>query len=101
MAKTSSVSVKIDRELKEQLEIIYAKRGMTVTEAVRLFLNESINKKGLPFDLSFSEVSGEKNEEPQRRCDFCGNSGSQIKLLKSPLGTCICEDCSLICKILF
>ena len=99
MGKTSSVSVRVEPELKKQLEIIYARHGMTVAQAVRLFLNESVNKKGLPFDLGFSEVPG--GEKPQRKCDFCGNVGAQMKLLKSPLGTCICEDCSLICKILF
>jgi addiction module RelB/DinJ family antitoxin len=97
MAKTSNVSVRIDPELKAQLEIIYAKHGLALSQALKLFMNESIKKNGFPFDLSFKEVSG----EPRRRCDFCGNDSPQIKLLKSPLGTCICEDCSLICKILF
>ena len=102
MKKNSSVSVRIEPEIKEQLEVIFAKHGMTVTQAVRLFLNASVKKKGLPFDLGFDEVPGAgKEQQPLRRCDFCGNSGAQIKLIKSPLGTCICEDCSLICKILF
>ena len=106
MGKTASISVRVDPELKERLELIFAKHGITVAQAVRLFLNESDNKKGLPFDLGFSEVPGGEDKKSQppvkiRRCDFCGSAGAQIKLLKSPLGTCICEDCSLICKILF
>ena len=99
MAKTSSVSVKIDSELKEQLRIIYAEYGMTLPQAVKFFLDESLIQQGIPFDLGFT-VPGQE-EEALRRCDFCGNHGAHMKLLKSPLGTCICEDCSLICKILF
>ena len=97
MAKTASISIKIDPEIKEQLKVIYAKYGMTLPQAVKFFLDESIIKQGIPFDLGFDAVPG----EDKRRCDFCGNHGEHIKLLKSPLGTCICEDCSLICKILF
>ena len=95
---SKSISVRIDADQKEQLEIIYKKHGMTVSQAVKLFLHESLNKKSLPFDSGFSAASGDK---PGKRCDFCGNSDERLKMLRSPLGTHICEDCALICKILF
>jgi DNA-damage-inducible protein J len=51
MTKTASVYVKMDPQLKEDVEAIYARYGMTLTEAVTVFLNQSRNIGGLPFEL--------------------------------------------------
>jgi DNA-damage-inducible protein J len=51
MTKTASVYVKMDPQLKEDVEAIYAHYGLTLTEAVTVFLNQSRNIGGLPFEL--------------------------------------------------
>ena len=51
MAKTSTMTIRIDPALKTKAEDIYAYYGMTLSEAVNVFLHKSLAVKGLPFDL--------------------------------------------------
>jgi addiction module RelB/DinJ family antitoxin len=51
MAKTSSMYLRIDPEVKADVERIYAKFGMSITDAINVFLYQSRNVGGLPFDL--------------------------------------------------
>lgn len=47
--KNSTFQMRINLEVKEQVENIYANCGMTLTDAVNTFLQQSINVEGLPF----------------------------------------------------
>ena len=47
--KTSTFQIRINPEVKERLEVIYANCGMTLTEAINAFLQQSLNVEGLPF----------------------------------------------------
>ncbi|MDR1186131.1 MAG: type II toxin-antitoxin system RelB/DinJ family antitoxin [Bifidobacteriaceae bacterium] len=51
MAKTASMYLRIDPEVKADVQEIYARYGMTVTQAINLFLHASRREEGLPFDL--------------------------------------------------
>jgi DNA-damage-inducible protein J len=51
MAKTSVLNIRIDPKIKADVEAIYARYGMSLTEAVNVFLFQSRNVNGLPFDL--------------------------------------------------
>jgi DNA-damage-inducible protein J len=51
MAKTASMYLRIDPEVKRDVEVIYARYGMSVTDAINVFLYQSRNVQGLPFDL--------------------------------------------------
>lgn len=47
--KDSTFQVRINSEIKRAVEEIYAKTGMTLTDAFNTFLQQSINVEGLPF----------------------------------------------------
>lgn len=47
--KTATFQMRINPEIKEQVEKIYANCGMTLTDAINAFLQQSINVEGLPF----------------------------------------------------
>ena len=49
MAKTSSFQMRINPTVKKCVEDIYADCGMTLTDAINIFIQQSINVKGLPF----------------------------------------------------
>jgi DNA-damage-inducible protein J len=51
VAKTSSMYIRIDPQVKADVETIYARYGMSITEAINIFLYTSRNIGGLPFDL--------------------------------------------------
>ena len=47
--KDSTFQVRINSEIKKAVEDIYAKTGMTLTDAFNTFIQQSINVEGLPF----------------------------------------------------
>ena len=51
MAKTSNLNVRVDPDTKAQAEELFSKFGMTVSEAVNVFLHQSIMYGGIPFEL--------------------------------------------------
>ncbi len=51
MAKTASFSMRIDPEVRDDAETIFSSLGMTLTEAINIFLHKSVMVGGLPFDV--------------------------------------------------
>ena len=47
--KTSTFQMRINAEVKSQAEKIFAQCGMTLTDAVNVFLQQSLNAGGMPF----------------------------------------------------
>ena len=47
--KTATFQMRIKPEIKRQVEEIYARQGMSLTDAVNIFFQQSINQEGLPF----------------------------------------------------
>lgn len=43
--------LRIDPDVKSDVESIYAQYGMSITDAINVFLYTSRNRGGLPFDL--------------------------------------------------
>ena len=55
--KTSTFQMRINPEIKRRVEAVYAKQGLTLTDAVHMFIQQSLNEGGLPF-----LASGENTE---------------------------------------
>ena len=51
MPKSASMYIRIDPEIKADVEAIYSRYGMSITDAINIFLYQSRNIGGLPFDL--------------------------------------------------
>lgn len=51
MAKEAMLQIKIDSDLKEQVESLYEKMGTSFAEAVRIFAKQSIAEKAMPFTM--------------------------------------------------
>ena len=49
MAKEAVLQVRIDGSLKERADALCRRRGTTLSEAVRLFVQESVDRGALPF----------------------------------------------------
>ncbi len=47
--KDTTFQVRINSEIKKAVEDIYAKTGMTLTDAFNTFIQQSLNVEGLPF----------------------------------------------------
>lgn len=51
-SKTSSFQMRINPEIKHRAEQLYASYGLTLTDAVNIFIQQSLNTNGLPFLMS-------------------------------------------------
>jgi DNA-damage-inducible protein J len=51
MAKTSTITIRLDPKVKTDAQVVFDKLGLTTTQAISLFLNQVSLNKGLPFDL--------------------------------------------------
>lgn len=51
MAKEAILQIKMDSDLKEQVELLYEKKGTSFAEAVRIFAKQSVEDKAMPFTM--------------------------------------------------
>ena len=52
MPKTDMFRFRINPGVRQSLESIYAKNGLTLTDAINVFLQQSINVGGFPFPVT-------------------------------------------------
>jgi DNA-damage-inducible protein J len=57
MAKTSNVFARVEPEIKKQAEMVLDKLGISMSNAINIFLRQVVQQNGLPFDV---KVSGNK-----------------------------------------
>ena len=48
---TEIISIKIDSELKAEVEAILADLGLTIEEAIKMFLHQVVLCGGIPFEI--------------------------------------------------
>jgi DNA-damage-inducible protein J len=51
MVKTANLNIRIDPETKSGAEQLFSSFGITVTDAVNIFLHQALMVGGLPFDM--------------------------------------------------
>lgn len=51
MAKTANINIRIDPETKASAEKLFESFGITITDAINIFLRKSIMEGGLPFEV--------------------------------------------------
>lgn len=59
MAKTANINIRIDPDTKSSAEKLFASFGITITDAVNIFLHKSIMEGGLPFEVRQPRYSPE------------------------------------------
>lgn len=59
MAKTANINVRIDPETKSSAEKLFSSFGITVTDAINIFLRKSIMEGGLPFEMKQPRYNAE------------------------------------------
>ena len=68
MAKTASLNMRIDPGVKKAAAEVFARFGISVSDAVNIFLHKSVMAGGLPFDLR-QETADQK---------FAGDGGVRL-----------------------
>lgn len=54
MSKTTSISARVEPEIKEQAEIVLNKLGIPMSNAINIFLRQVILQNGLPFEIKIT-----------------------------------------------
>lgn len=59
MAKTANINVRIEPEVKQQAEDLFSSFGISVTDAINIFLRTSIMEGGFPFKIRKTRFNAE------------------------------------------
>jgi DNA-damage-inducible protein J len=70
MAKTANINIRIDPETKMRAEQLFARFGITVTDAVNIFLHQSLMVGGLPFEMKQPSYNYETEAAMQEARDI-------------------------------
>lgn len=70
MAKTANISLRIEPSIKAQLDELYSSFGISVTDAINIFLHASLMEGGFPFQPKQPRYNKETMEAIQETKDI-------------------------------
>lgn len=73
MAKSANLNIRIDPETKAQVEQLFSNFGMNVSDAVNIFLHQSLIYGGLPFQIKIDKPNEETLKAMQEVDDMIKN----------------------------
>ena len=76
--KTDMFRFRINPEIKKQVEDVYAKNGLTLTQALNIFIQQSINVGGFPFQENAELIKARAMERLMKELEAGENSGELI-----------------------
>lgn len=79
--KTDMFRFRINPEIRKQVEEVYAKNGLTFTQAINIFIQQSLNAGGFPFQVSEENaelVRAKAMERLMKELDAGKNSGPLV-----------------------
>lgn len=92
MAMDATVQIRMNGELKEQVENLYRSMGTSFAEAVRIFAQQSLRDGGMPFrptlrswdDLTTQEIDAKlrKSEEEISSGAYCSQAALDARIQK-------------------
>lgn len=85
MLKTATVRARIQPDLKDHVEHLFAKLGLTITEAITLFFKQVELRKGLPFSIEIPNDITEqtfKDTDAGKNLVHCKNAEDMFRKLE-------------------
>ncbi len=79
--KTDMFRFRINPEIRKQVEDVYSKNGISFTQAINIFIQQSINAGGFPFlvnDENAEFVRAKALEQLMKELDAGRNSGPLV-----------------------
>ncbi len=59
MAETTNLSIRMDKDLKEQAEQLFSELGMNMTTAFNIFVRQAVRQRKIPFEISLNVPNAE------------------------------------------
>lgn len=69
-AKTASINVRVTEDVKSRAEALFNSFGLTLSDAINVFLHKSLMVDGLPFDLKQPKYNKETRAALQEANDI-------------------------------
>lgn len=82
----SNISIRVDKNLKEQFDKICDELGFTMTTAINMFLRKVVRERGIPFALSLNDYNEETRkviEQTEQEKGLVGPFNNMEDLKKS------------------
>lgn len=70
MAKTSNINIRIEPEKKQEAEELFQSFGISVTDAINIFLSQAIMEGGFPFEIKQKRYNHETEKAMQEAKDI-------------------------------
>lgn len=80
----TSMTIRMNREVKQKAQLIFADLGMDMTTAINVFLRQAINHRGFPFDVVLNipnDVTLAAMEAAENNEDMSGPFNSVTSLM--------------------
>ena len=58
MAETTNLSIRIDRDLKDEADLVFNALGMNLTTAITVFVRQAVMQKKIPFEIALYSDDG-------------------------------------------
>jgi len=58
-SKTINLSIRMDKDLKEQAESLFSELGMNMTTALNIFVRQSVRQRKIPFEITLYKPNTE------------------------------------------
>ena len=97
MAKTANINIRVEPEVKSTVDGIFSHFGITIADAVNIFLHKVMIVGGLPFDMTLPRYNDETLAAMKEARDIASGkiqtkSYSSIKEMVAELGSEDLED---------
>ena len=57
--ETINLSIRMEKELKEQAELLFSELGMNMTTALNIFVRQSVRQGKIPFEITLNRPNAE------------------------------------------
>ena len=77
----TNVNIRMDKELKEQAETLFANLGMNMSTAFNVFVRQAVRTGGIPFDITTrtDDFYNEYNQQRLRKAAARMNAGTGVE----------------------
>ena len=82
MVKTANINIRIDPQTKHGAEKLFSTFGITISDAVNIFLRKSLMEGGLPFEMKQPRYNAETEAAMQEARDIM-NGKKKVKSYSS------------------
>ena len=69
MSKTATIHMRVEPELKQDVENILRELGLTTSEAINMFLRQVSARRGIPFDVRIPNAETREAMEELKKFD--------------------------------